>query len=395
MGLLWDLVALFVYGNLVVLVHELGHVALARAGGYRVTSFGLGLGPPVARVALRGGVVLHLDRWWIGGSCTAIPRGPVDGRRAWFHGGGLLAQLGLAAVLAVALAVWPDQVWLERTASFNLLVGVTNAIPWRFGEQVSDGWRLLEVWLPRRRTGLLLPIRADLERLHRRELAVGSPVGAAWSALSLAWTDVTAGRVESARGFFESDPAVTTVEPWFDALYHYVRAEWHRLSSRPLAALRTAREARLTLEDATGQARALLDLAEARALADLDAPMKAARVIARVAGTGGPVARQAAAIHLLTLEGDDADELEHAVWRVSRSANLAWLDPVDVVAALYRAARLLQGHGRGEPARAAREAATRLTERTLSAAADTDRIALQLRLDDAVSRRRPGLAGTP
>ena len=42
MSTVWlDLLALAVYGPLVVLLHELGHAIFARAGGYRITAFGI------------------------------------------------------------------------------------------------------------------------------------------------------------------------------------------------------------------------------------------------------------------------------------------------------------------------------------------------------------------
>ena len=78
---------------MVVLIHELGHALLAPEGGYRVTSFGVGAGRPLFRTRLSGGVVFFVAPMvLVGGSCTAIPVGPAGPRRAWFHGGGLIAQ---------------------------------------------------------------------------------------------------------------------------------------------------------------------------------------------------------------------------------------------------------------------------------------------------------------
>ena len=121
--------ALFLYGTLIVLLHELGHALFASLGGYKVTSVGLGLGHPLFRFKIRGGVVLYLGRWWFGGGCHAVPTGPHRPARRWFHGGGLIVQFGLMCVLAF----WPEHHWINRAAQFNWLVLCTNATPWRLG----------------------------------------------------------------------------------------------------------------------------------------------------------------------------------------------------------------------------------------------------------------------
>ena len=319
---------MLVYGNALVLLHELGHAAFARVGGFRVTSFAVGLGPPLLRLSLRGGVVLHLDRWPVGGSCTAIPLGPTSRRRAWYHAGGLIVQ----AVLALVLLALPDSWLVNRIESFNLLVALTNALPWRLGGSASDGWYLLDAARGGRQQVEILPQRTRLLRLLTREEAVGSPVGTMYAALCLAWADVLAGRPDRADPFFEADPPETALEPWIDALYTYVRAEWHRQRHRPLAALetvqrgRTAREGELS-EAATG----LLLLAAARARVDLGQHDEAGRALAGIVGDAGPIGRQATVVLLWSTLGASPDELEHAVFRVARRTTEAWLDPADGV----------------------------------------------------------------
>lgn len=375
-----ELLAMLVYGNVLVLFHEAGHAALARAGGFRVTSFAVGLGPPLLRLQLPGGVVLHLDRWPLGGSCTAIPRGPSSRRRAWYHAGGLIVQAGLALLLLGAPEGWLT----DRLISFNLLVAATNALPWRVGRSASDGWYLLDTFRGGRRGVEVLPQRARLEHLARRELAVGSPLGSLYAALCLAWADVLVGRLDRADVFFQRDSPQTAVEPWVDVLYTYVRAEWHRAHGRALAALRTLREARTAREGEVSEgALGLLTVAEARALVDLDALDQARDALARITGVGGPIGRQASAIYLRTVLEGPAEDVEAAAARVVRRRDEAWLDPADVVEALTRAMERLAAQER--PTIALQEARDALAARVRATAAPDDREALGVRLSQRCS----------
>ncbi|MFT7521041.1 MAG: hypothetical protein ACI9MC_003192 [Kiritimatiellia bacterium] len=382
-----ELLAMAVYGNIIVLLHELGHAGFARFAGFRVTSFAVGLGPPLLRFPLRDGVVFHIDRWPIGGACTAIPLGPTGAGRSWYHAGGLVVQ----GVLGVFLFALPEHWLIDRMMHFNALVALTNAVPWKLGGSASDGWYLLDAWRGGRRAVEILPQRAQLERLAAREQAVGSPLGTLYADLCLAWADVLAGRADRASKFFELDPPQTAVEPWIDVLYHYVRAEWHRQLHRPLAALRTLQDTRRARESEVGEMGLdLLLVAEARTLIDLGDNQKAQRVLAKLAGTWGPVGRQASAIQLRTSIEDAAEELEYATWRVARRVNEAWLDPADTIETLHIAADRLEEHGRPAPAAGARQAANTLSKRILASCAAEDRPSLNARLGtiDATTTER-------
>jgi len=387
--LMAEILALLVYGPVLVLLHEVGHAALARTGGFRVTSFGIGLGRPVWKVELSGGTVVHLDRWILaGGTCTAVPIAAPSSRRAWFHGGGLLVQ----AILAGVLLLLPD-VWLvERIAQFNLLVAATNAIPWRWGATASDGWYLWNLLTGGKRAGEVLPPRAQLEQLRRREAHTGSAFGRAYAALCLAWLEVQANRTAEATRFFEGQAPEVALEPWVDALYHYVHSMWHRMEHRPLAALRVAREAlALHADDLADESVGLLTLAEAHALVDLEEPAAAQRVLARVAGVGGLIGRQAAVVHLAASLDAPPDELEFATWRVVRRIQEVWLDPPETVMSLWNAADRLREHQRIHAARGAREASRTLAKRTLASADPMDRHPLAARLGEPAGR--PSTAG--
>lgn len=378
--LMLETLALLVYGPALVVWHELGHALFARAGGYRLTSFGIGLGRPLWTMVLSGPLVVHVDRWFFaGGATAAIPDGPASTKRIWFHGGGLLLQGLLAAVLLVL----PDHWLVDRVAQFNLLVALTNAVPWRFGGHASDGWYIVDALLGGRRTGSVLTQRSVLEAMALREVEVDSPLGTAYADLCVAWADVLAGRLEEAGEFFHDDPPETAIHPWTDALYHYVKAEWHREEGRPLAALPTAREGRAALGDALGtDAVALLALAEARALLALDEPLAARRTLHRVVGS--PLAIHALPIVLWASLDASTDELEVATWKVARHIHEPWLDPGDPVLALCEAADELEARGRVNAARAARETATGLARRTLRSADLQDRRTLSWRLRAAI-----------
>jgi hypothetical protein len=396
-SLLAEFAALFVYGPLIVVLHELGHALFARRGGYRVTSFGIGLGAPLWRISLSGPLVVHIDRWILaGGACIAIPNGPPTTRRIWFHGGGLIVQAGLAvALLALSLGGFDHWV-LSRMAQFNVLVALTNAIPWRAGGNASDGWYILDALSGSRRTGNLLTQRRIFEQMSAREFAIGSPMGTAYADLCVTWVDVLAGRLEEASEFFDDDPPETAAHPWTDAVYHYVKAEWHREMRRPLAALSVIQNGRNALDDAQGaDVRALLSLAEARCLLALGEPDRARRVLARV--SGGPLARQALPLLLwCSLESldpfepgrrvgtDDSTDVELASWKIVRDLQGPWLDPADPTLALVYAAEALSERGRLTAARSARNAARSLARQTLEAAAMEDRRTLSWRLRDAV-----------
>ena len=94
-----ELIALALYAPFVVTVHEAGHAGFARIGGYRTSSFQLGMGRPFWRSELRGGAVLCVGPWlWLGGACTAVPTAAPSRRRIWFHAGGLIAQAAVVGV---------------------------------------------------------------------------------------------------------------------------------------------------------------------------------------------------------------------------------------------------------------------------------------------------------
>ena len=331
--------ALFVYGTAIVLLHELGHALFAPLGGYKVTSLGLGLGRPLLRFSVRGGLVVYIGRIWFGGACHAVPTGPHTASRLWYHSGGLILQASLMCILAF----WPEHHWMDRAAHFNWLVLCTNATPWRFGAYASDGWYILDAVSGRKRQIDLLNMRPILRSLYTHQTQVGSPTGTFYARLCLAWAEVLARQPHEATPFFEEDPPESVINPWFDALYHYVKADWHRQLQRPLASLQLCRR--------TDVARAgelhpfssgLLALSEARALVDLGAQTQARQTLAKVAGLGDAIGNQAMVIHLWTRLADE--DIEMTSWvatQICGRLDQPFLDPVDASHALLMAAQLV------------------------------------------------------
>lgn len=386
LALLVDLVALVLYGSAIVLLHEIGHAVLARPAGLRVTSFGIGVGPPLLRFLGPRGVVIHLDALPIGGSCVAVPLAPDPPRRWLFHVGGLIAQ-GLLAVVLLAL---PTSPLLERIALFNGLVALTNAFPWRVGAVASDGWYLLDAWMARPRTGELVARRAGLRALARRQEAIGSPIGATYAAIVLAWADLQIGRPAAAEALIAHDPPQTAAEPWFDILYTVVTAEWSRAVGRPEDAVRAVVDVRTARGPAHATAAAdLLAIAEARALLDLDRPEHALEVLSTVLGAVGPAGRQAAVLLPLALVHASASDLAAAAGRAVHASRRALLDPLDASAALHRTARRLRASGDLATADQVDQASAALVRRVLAALDDDDAHAARARVDALRAGPRP------
>ena len=382
-----DLLALLFYGPAVVLLHELGHAALARRGGFRLTDFAIGVGKPLWRLELSGGAVVHIDRWvLIGGGCTAIPVSPASARRIWFHAGGLIAQ----CLLMVALLPLHEVRLVQHILVFNGLVLAHNALPWRVGRFASDGWYILDALAGTGRGSDVLQQRAAIAAMEARAVQVGTPLGTAYARICMAWADVIAGCPERAARLFQEDPPAATLDPWVDALYHHVHAEWDRVQGRPLGALRTVREATVSVElSDIGDAQGLLALAEARALVDLDAPAQALRVLSRTAGIGGAIGWQAAVTLLWASLDSEPDDVELAAWRVIQRAHLTALDPADGAMALWDASEVLEDSGRHGVARAARQAGIDLADRVLTRAPSWARPSLRRRMGAVAGDRGP------
>jgi hypothetical protein len=298
------------------LVHEAGHAVLARPAGFRVTSFGVGRGRPLARF-----------------------RGPGPrARAALFHAGGALAQLALAVLLALS-----DAPWSTPVAQFNWMVLVFNLVPWRFGGFASDGWWIVAHLRagPGGGPGMLFSRRAELVRLVAWEAQIGSPVGTWYGHLLMAWMDLQVRRLDAADAFFTREHVEAVLDPHLDALHHALVAEWHRLRGRPLAALWVIRKLHAACGDGLPpETEDLLGLVEGRTWLDLGEVRCAQACLARLAGVSGTASADATVLALeIAVEAEEQTEILRALRRVRlRSGSL---DPVTAVAAVSAASHAL------------------------------------------------------
>jgi len=132
-------------------VHELGHVAGGRAGGYYVAAAGLGGGRRFLRVPLGRRFNLFFSPWLLaGGATVAFPtRLPMPRSAAVaYHYGGIVAQLLLQGALHLTYWRWPEvRPLLLPALGLNALTVMTNLVPYRIRpaglEVASDGARVL------------------------------------------------------------------------------------------------------------------------------------------------------------------------------------------------------------------------------------------------------------
>lgn len=333
--LIAELVGLLLYGNAVVLLHELGHAISARPAGLRVTSFGIGLGSPIARVHLSRSRVIFLGRLPIGGSCTAIPA-QLSGDRRWiFYCGGLFGQ----AILGVALFFGPSWWWLERMAVFNALVFATNLLPWRLRGHRSDGQALIDLVRPSRRRGGLIGQREALERLAARERAIGSRVGYEYAETLLAWAQLQRGLPDPS--YLSQCTPQGTDHPWLQTLQTLVSAEAVRSKGQPLRALQLLRAAERTGLDSAD----LLQLFEARALIDLGDQAAAEQLLVELSTLPGPIGSQATCSAVRLHVDRSGSPLRRAVAAALDRARGPLIDPIDAAASLEIGAVALQASG--------------------------------------------------
>jgi uncharacterized tellurite resistance protein B-like protein len=139
---------------IVVLLHELGHVASARLVGVRSNTIVLGTGKHVRLLRLGKVRILVTDKLRFG--CTSLsefPRRRTKPRLALIYSGGILAHLliiGMTfAIRGGNMTIFPpngiDIAWSFSASNAYVLVLALLPLPWRIGDSrvPSDGLRLI------------------------------------------------------------------------------------------------------------------------------------------------------------------------------------------------------------------------------------------------------------
>lgn len=122
---------------LAIVLHELGHLLVARAFGFRVTAMHLGSPPALVTVKL-GSIKLCLGVRMRGRVSYAGPA--PSARLVAVTAAGPLANV----LVAAALTPWAGRVWqLSEVAVVFAVAGLVNLVPFHRSGQTSDGLTLL------------------------------------------------------------------------------------------------------------------------------------------------------------------------------------------------------------------------------------------------------------
>ncbi|MDX5474859.1 MAG: site-2 protease family protein [Bacillaceae bacterium] len=122
------------------LVHELGHVLVARIFQVKKTRIVLGMGEPLVNLTLFG-TKLEINRiYMFGGYSTNDESGnlPYFQQALISFGGPALNILLIFA--SIPLITRESVYFFTLFISFNIWIALSNLIPFKFGDKRSDGW---------------------------------------------------------------------------------------------------------------------------------------------------------------------------------------------------------------------------------------------------------------
>ncbi|MCG1021696.1 site-2 protease family protein [Sutcliffiella horikoshii] len=127
---------------LVHLIHEAGHVSMAKLYKVKNTEIGIGVGPKILDFYFKGTRIQLNIIPFLGGYSTNAHTGKLSKKEiALISFGGPLFNL-LSIVLM--LPFWtPFQFSFSALfVYFSLWIGIVNLIPFKLGEKRSDGWQI-------------------------------------------------------------------------------------------------------------------------------------------------------------------------------------------------------------------------------------------------------------
>lgn len=127
---------------LVHLIHEAGHVSMAKLLKVRNTKIEIGVGPKVFHFFFKGTQIRMNIIPFFGGYSSNEENGELSPKKiAWISFGGPLFTL--LSILLV-LPFWtPYQFSFSALfVYFSLWIGIVNLIPFKLGGKCSDGWQI-------------------------------------------------------------------------------------------------------------------------------------------------------------------------------------------------------------------------------------------------------------
>ncbi|WP_096156714.1 MULTISPECIES: site-2 protease family protein [Bacillus] len=122
------------------LVHELGHVVVARIFHVKKTRIVLGMGSPVFQFSILGTSVEINKIYMFGGYSTNDEDGKLSYlQQALISLGG--PTLNILLIFASIPFITRENVYFFTLfISFNIWIALSNLIPFKFGDKRSDGW---------------------------------------------------------------------------------------------------------------------------------------------------------------------------------------------------------------------------------------------------------------
>ena len=140
---MWEILLFFLFiVPAVHLIHELGHVLLAKQFGIKETEIVLGIGPEWFRfscAAIRFRVHYLV---FLGGYSTNSREGVLSPEKVAFISlGGPLFNIA-SILLALPLLSEYDFLLFHLFILFSSWIGLVNLIPFKMGNRRSDGWQI-------------------------------------------------------------------------------------------------------------------------------------------------------------------------------------------------------------------------------------------------------------
>ncbi|QFT90508.1 Peptidase family M50 [Bacillus sp. THAF10] len=136
------IVFFYIIVPLVHLIHEVGHVVMAKLHHVKGAEISIGIGPKVIESTIFGtSIRIHIIPF-IGGYSTNSVDGELSPKViAWISAGGPIFNL---ISIMIVLPFWSEPAFSFPTLFilFSLWIGLGNLLPYKLAGKQSDGWQL-------------------------------------------------------------------------------------------------------------------------------------------------------------------------------------------------------------------------------------------------------------